>query len=114
MINSNDNDSQVSSLPGTSLAIFFLCCALLLPGKTDAQNKPTGDSFQIQQTLNQILGEDQAALYQKILSADQQISWEVYLPDNNSTKNRGLWCTSVHARPEKSILAGAVSWISRI
>ena len=63
---------------------------LLLPGKADAQEKSTGDGFQLRQTLNQLLGEDQAARYQKILSPDEPISWYVYLPNNNSTVKPGV------------------------
>ena len=90
MTNSNNKDSQVSYLPGLSLAIIILCCVLLLPAKTDAQEKPAEDSFLIQQTLNHLLGEDQAARYQKILSPDEPISWFVYLPNNNSSAKPGV------------------------
>ena len=99
MTNSNNNDLQVSSLHWFSPVIIFLCCVLLLPGISNAQDKPTGDGFQIQQTLNQLLGEDQAARYQKILSPDEAISWYVYLPDNNSTAKPGVM---VYVSPRES------------
>lgn len=90
MTNSNDSDSRVNSRPEILLAIVFLCCVLLLPGISVAGNNPTGDSFQLQQTLNQLIGEDQAARYQKILSPDEPISWYVYLPNTNSTVKPGV------------------------
>ncbi len=99
MIISNDGVSRAYSQPGISLAIIFLCCVLLLPGNTVAQDKPTGDSFQLQQTLGQLLGEDQAARYQKILSPDDPISWYVYLPNTNSTVKSGVM---VYISPRES------------
>ena len=90
MTKSNDGDSRAYSQSGVLLAIIFLCCVLLLTGKADAQEKSTGDGFQLRQTLNQLLGEDQAARYQKILSPDEPISWYVYLPNNSSTVKPGV------------------------
>ena len=76
-----------------------LSIGLMLPGATYAQNSPTGNELQILQTLNQLLGEEQAELYQKIIPADQAISWQVYLPSNDLSEKPGVF---VYVSPRKT------------
>lgn len=71
--------------------IIFLCCVLLLPGKLHAQEQTQEHEFQLNQTLNQLLGEQPAARYKKILSPQTPISWEVHLPDNDSDEIPGVF-----------------------
>ena len=82
-----------------ALAFIFLAYGLLLSGHTTARDEPTGNSFQLQQTLKQLLGEQEATRYQKIIKADESISWEVYMPENDSTELPGLM---VYVSPQKS------------
>ena len=80
-------------------AFIFLCCGILLSGKAVGEDQPKGTEFQIQQTLIQILGEQDAARYQEILSPEKPNSWEVYFPDNDSTEVPGVM---VYVSPQKS------------
>jgi dienelactone hydrolase len=81
------------------LSLIFICCGLLLPAKTIGQNEPASYNFQIQQSLNQLLGEQDARHYQKIISPEELINWEVYMPDNDSTELPGV---VVYISPQKS------------
>ena len=89
------NDTPLRFVP----AIIVLCCGIFLSGKVVGQDQPKGNDFQIQQTLNQLLGEQEAARYQDILSPEKPITWEVYLPDNDSTEVPGVL---VYVSPQKS------------
>jgi hypothetical protein len=73
------------------LAIIFLCIGLLPTGKTVAQDLPAGDDIQLQFTLNQLLGEQEAARYKEILPPEETVSWEVYIPNNNSDQLPGVF-----------------------
>ena len=82
-----------------TLAVMFLCCGLLFTGKTLAQAPPQSGDIHLQLTLNQLLGEKEAVRYKKIIPGDEQISWEVYVPDNNSTEKPGVL---VYVSPRKT------------
>ena len=81
---------QTQFRTGILLAITCLCCSLSLPGKLLAEDQPAGIDLQIQTTLSQLLGEQPASRYQNILDPDKPISWEVYLPDNDSAELPGV------------------------
>ena len=85
--------------PGVLPALIFICCVLLLPGKTIGQNEPASNSFQIQKSLNQLLGEQDASLYKKVISPEKLISWEVYIPNNGSLQLPGVF---VYISPNNS------------
>ena len=78
-------------LPKIVLLITFLFCGFLSAGKAVAQDPPEGDDVQIQLTLNQLLGEQDAARYKEILPTDEAISWEVYIPNNDSDRVPGVF-----------------------
>ena len=59
----------------------YLSFGLLLPGVTYAQDNPSGNEIQIQQTLNQLLGEEQAKLYKKIIPIIQKENNKPYMLD---------------------------------
>jgi hypothetical protein len=71
-------------------ALIFICCGLLSATTAFAQDHPKGESFEIKLTLNQILGEFEAARYAKLMSPDKRITWEVYLPDNDASEPPGV------------------------
>jgi hypothetical protein len=72
---------------------------LWLTAETLAAELSTGGDIQITQTLNQLLGPQTAERYSKIIPADEEISWEVYLPSNDSTENPGVF---VYVSPRKT------------
>ena len=53
----------------------------------------------MQQTLKELLGEQQASRYQKIISPQEAISWQVFTPKNNSGEVPGVM---VYVSPTKS------------
>lgn len=67
-----------------------LCFGFSLPGAVIAEEQPGGDDLQIQTTPVQLLGEQQAARYEKILPPEESISWEVYVPKNESAEKPGV------------------------
>ena len=71
--------------------MFFLWCGLLTAGVATAQDQPEVSGFQLQMTLNELLGEQQASRYQKIIPAKETISWEVYTPVNDSGEKPGVF-----------------------
>jgi len=71
-------------------ALVLLCWCLLAAGKTAAQEPAKSGDHHLELTLNQLLGEQQAVRYKNIIRADEIISWELYLPDNNSTELPGV------------------------
>ena len=79
--------------------LWLLFCGLLATGMTNAQESPENPGFQIQQTLHQLLGEQKASLYRKIIAPQEVISWEVYTPNNDSDEKPGVF---VYVSPLKS------------
>lgn len=74
-----------------ALTVLFLCGELLLPSKTLALDQPRGTPFEIKLTLNQLLGEEEASRYKEILSPGKPITWDAYLPDNESSEPPGVF-----------------------
>jgi len=72
------------------LAIICLCC-LLPAGAVFGFEQPVGKPFQLELTPIQLLGEEEASRYEKILSPGKRITWEVYLPDNESKDPPGVF-----------------------
>jgi len=79
----------------------FLCIFLFLiqAGNTSAAVPPTPNDIQIETTLNQLLEEQQAKIYKKIIEPDEPVSWWVYLPDNDSSEIPGVF---VYISPMKT------------
>ena len=97
--NSEFVDNRSPLQPGvihTFLCLFF---GLILAGSTRAAVPSTPNDIQIETTLNQLLGEQQAKIYEKIIEPDEPISWWVYLPDNDSTETPGVF---VYVSPMKT------------
>lgn len=76
----------------------ILMFGLMLSRQSFAQGIMAGDSFQLQYTLNQLLGSEIADRYKKVLGADKVNSWVVYLPENDSTEIPGVL---VYVSPRK-------------
>jgi hypothetical protein len=72
------------------LALVLICSGFFSTAKTFAQDHPKGETFKIKLTLNEILGEAEAARYAELMSLDKRIIWEVYLPDNDATEPPGV------------------------
>lgn len=78
------------SLPILLIALVVTCSGFLFLDKAHAQSHPVGEPFQLKLTLNEILGEHEAARYSELMSPDKRIIWEVYLPDNDSMEPPGV------------------------
>lgn len=76
-----------------------LCLGLAPAGHARAATGPTANDLQIETTLIQLVGEEQAARFRKILDPEEQLSWQVYLPDNDSAEPPGVF---VYVSPMKT------------
>ncbi len=83
-------DFRKPTRPGPIRTLISLYFGLLLAGAAYAGSQSAND-LQIQTTPNELLGEQQAALYEKILDSDEQVSWQVYLPANDSNEKPGVF-----------------------
>jgi predicted esterase len=77
----------------------FLCLAILLAADARAQDHSESGELVIELTLTRLLGDQQAKLYQEIVPGDETITWQVYIPDNNSGRLPGLF---VYVSPHNS------------
>lgn len=73
-----------------SLLLGPLCSAALTAGPAVDPGRPQAGDTRLQTTLNELLGEEQAARYKKFISPKKRISWQVYLPDNDSGEIPGV------------------------
>ena len=80
-------------------AIICLCCSFILERAAIASNPTSDNDLQIQTTAGQLLGEDKASRFEKILAPDESISWEVYIPKNDSAEAPGVF---VYVSPMKT------------
>jgi len=92
-------ESRVCFQSRIAMAIFLLCCGCLLAGQVLAGEQTAGGEHQIQLTLNQLLGPQQAARYRDIIPADEVLGWELYLPDNDLSERPGVF---VYVSPRNS------------
>ena len=101
MMNTNtvSVNRRVRILPPIIRAIFVVFLGLILAREAIAETKLTIHDLQIQTTPGQLVGEQQAERYKKILEPDESISYEVYLPDNDSTEKPGVF---VYVSPMKT------------
>ena len=74
----------------TIAAVLCLFWGLVSPAIAFSENQAAGGDQQITTTTSELLGEEQAHQYRKILSPDKTISWEVYLPRNDSNELPGV------------------------
>lgn len=68
----------------------FVLFAWCLTCSAIAQVDPGHNDIEIQLTFGQLLGEQQAEHFEKIIPADETVSWQIYLPDNYSTSLPGV------------------------
>lgn len=101
MINTNtvSVDWRVRILPPIIRVTFVVFLGLLLVRGANAESGLNTHDLQIQITPKQLLGELQAARYEKVLEPDDPISYQVYLPDNDSTEKPGVF---VYVSPMKT------------
>ncbi|MGD2129852.1 MAG: hypothetical protein PVJ33_04100 [Lysobacterales bacterium] len=76
---------------GFGRAASFLCCGLLLAGNIFADAPPDGHDLHIETTTTELLGEEEAARYRRIVPTEKTISWEVYLPNGASSEPPGVF-----------------------
>jgi predicted esterase len=79
----------------------YLCLVLGLAPTGDAlaASGPTANDLQIETTMIQLIGEEQAGRFRKIIDPEEKISWQVYLPDNDSAEPPGVF---VYVSPMKT------------
>lgn len=83
-------NGRIRLLPPKICAIFTVFLGLILTGSATAGAQPSSNDLQIQITTGQLLGAQQAELYGKVLEPDETITYQVYLPDNESTEKPGV------------------------
>lgn len=70
--------------------IAILLFGALLADTAFAATRGMGTDLKIETTPLELLGEEQAAVYEKILAPDQPVSWQVYLPHNDTATKPGV------------------------
>lgn len=80
-------------------AIVYPCFGVMLYGTAIASNSTTDNDVHIETTANELLGEEKAAHFKKMLKPDETISWEVYLPNNDTEEVPGVF---VYVSPMKT------------
>jgi dienelactone hydrolase len=92
-------DWRARDLLSLVLAVFVVFLGLVLARGAIADTGPMTHDLQIQTTSSQLLGEQRAEQYKEILDPDEEISFQVYLPDNDSTEIPGVF---VYVSPMKT------------
>lgn len=92
-----DKGMQFQALAIRVFSLAWLC--LILTSSALAADQPTANDIQIEITPAQLLGEQQAERFRKILEPDEPLSFQVYLPDNHSTEKPGVF---VYVSPMKT------------
>lgn len=101
MMNTNIHapEHPVQTRAGFIKVLICLCLGLVLAREAVSENAAKTSDIQIQATPHQLLGAQQAARYQKIIDPEEPISWQVYLPKNDSTEKPGVF---VYVSPMKT------------
>ena len=86
-------------LPGFMWVLLYLCLGSMLTGAAVASNNSSENDVHIETTANQLLSEQKAAHFKKMLKPDETISWEVYIPNNDTTEVPGVF---VYVSPMKT------------
>lgn len=73
------------------LTLLLLCGGLCLQVSAFAQLQIKEHETQLQVTLNQLLGVQEAERYQQIIAGDESLSYQVYLPNNSQDELPGLF-----------------------
>jgi dienelactone hydrolase len=55
-----------------------------------ADTRTSGTDLRIETTPRELLGSEQSEIYQKILAPDKAVSWQVYLPANDTAEKPGV------------------------
>jgi len=76
--------------PVSALLIVCLCIAALLAGVAFAGDDLPADHLRLEATPGQLIGEQEAARLGHILDPGEPLSWEVYLPVNDSEDTPGV------------------------
>lgn len=91
MRNTGSRNLKPLSRPGVIGVTFFLCFIYALTGTALASDSTNENDVHIETTPNQLLGEEKAVRFKKILKPDETISWEVYVPNNDATDLPGVF-----------------------
>lgn len=75
---------------GSLRAFARLVLGAMLVATANAGNRGPGTDLNIETTPLDLLGSDQAAVYEKILAPGEPVSWQVYLPANPTAETPGV------------------------
>lgn len=78
------------SQAGLTRTIICLVLGIMLNVAAPVSTRASDNDLHIKTTPNQLLGEQKAAQFGKIVAPDEPISWEVYIPDNDSSGTPGV------------------------
>ncbi len=87
-------DFRKPDYPGIVQTITRFCYCLFLGlflASGTRADTPSANDLQIETTPGELLGVEQAALYEKILNSDEALSWQVYLPKNDADEAPGVF-----------------------
>lgn len=76
---------------GLRRIILILSFVMVQTGMALASNSTSDNDVHIETTAKQLLGEENAARFNKMLKPDETISWEVYIPNNDATETPGVF-----------------------
>ena len=82
-----------------SLAIMFLSFTVNLLASGSEVQLSADHNFKIRTDLNQLVGEQLAPHFKRAMSADETLSWHVYLPVNDLTEPPGVF---VYVSPSRT------------
>jgi hypothetical protein len=91
MTNTVSRNFKRLSLPVLTGFLPFLCFIYALMGTALASNNTTDNDVQIETTARQLLGEEDAERFKRMVKPDETISWEVYIPNNDATEAPGVF-----------------------
>jgi len=84
------NELRTRMLRGWWRAIFLLALGAMPAAPAMADTRGAGTDLKIETTPRELLGEEQSALYEKILAPDKPVSWQVYLPATDEAETPGV------------------------
>jgi dienelactone hydrolase len=84
------NESHAPILRGLLRVIALSVFSAAVNTAAIASTRASGTDLKIETTPRELLGSEQADIYQKILAPDKPVSWQVYLPANDTAEKPGV------------------------
>jgi len=77
------------SVSVAALVLMYTC--LCLTKSVFAEDHSTGTEIQVELTLSQLVGQHKAARFDDLIPSDERITWQVYLPNNDTSALPGVF-----------------------